>query len=158
MRVISLLAVLLLTTAAVAKESPLAFMADEDPAMKRAFAKARESLDAFVKLAAEKPADLGRFAVKVGINEGKDTEYFWITDFTQTGERFSGKIGNTPQMVKSVKLDQNYEFTRDQIVDWLYLDRSKRKMVGNFTYCALLTKEPTAQAEAARKRFNLDCD
>ena len=61
-------------------------------------------------------------------------------------------------MVRTVKLDQTYEFTKDQIVDWLYLDLPKRKMVGNFTYCALLTSEPPAQAEAARRRFNLDCE
>ena len=148
----------LLCTLASAREAPLVFMDDDHPAMKRAFSKARETLDGFLKLEAEKPPELARFAVKVGIAEGKGTEYFWITDFTRVGERFSGKIGNTPQMVKSVKLDQTYEFTREQIVDWLYLDRPRRKMVGNFTYCALLTKEPAAEAAAAKKRFNLDCE
>lgn len=158
MRIAPFLVVLLLSVTAAAREEPLVFMADDHPAMKRAFAKAREGLDGFLKLAAEKSPELGRFAVKVGISEGKDTEYFWITDFSQNGERFAGKIGNTPQMVKAVQLDQTYEFTKQQIVDWLYLDRPKRKMVGNFTYCALLTNEPAAQAEAARRRFNLDCD
>ena len=141
-----------------AAEEPIVFMGDDEPAMKQAFARARATLDGFLKLAAEKPAELGRFAVKVGVDEGKDVEYFWITDFAQVGDRFIGKIGNTPQMVKSVKLDQDYEFKREQIVDWLYLDRPKRKMVGNFTYCALLTKETPAKAEAAKKRFNLDCE
>jgi uncharacterized protein YegJ (DUF2314 family) len=158
MRIAQFLLALLLTTGAVAREEPLAFMDDDHPAMKKAFAKARDGLDGFLKLAAEKPPELARFAVKVGISEGKETEYFWITDFAQSGERFSGKIGNTPQLVKSVRLDQTYEFNKQQVVDWLYLDRPRRKMVGNFTYCALLTNEPAAMAEAARKRFNLDCD
>lgn len=158
MRITPVLLALLLSANAIAREEPLAFMADDHPAMKRAFAKARAGLDGFLELAAKKPPEMGRFAVKVGISEGKETEYFWITDFSQNGERLAGKIGNTPQMVRTVKLDQTYEFTKDQIVDWLYLDRPKRKMVGNFTYCALLTSEPPAQAEAARRRFNLDCE
>lgn len=158
MHIVLFLVALLISSVAVAREEPLALMDDDHPAMKRAFVKARAGLDGFLKLAAEKPPELGRFAVKVGISEGKGTEYFWITDFSQDGERFKGKIGNTPQMVKSVQLDQSFEFTKQQIVDWLYLDRPKRKMVGNFTYCALLTNEPAAKAEAARNRFNLDCE
>jgi uncharacterized protein YegJ (DUF2314 family) len=155
---LAVLVTVLLCAASFAREAPLVFMDDDHPAMKRAFAKAREGLDEFLRLASEKPPELVRFAVKVGINEGKRTEYFWITDFNRSGERFSGKIGNTPQIVKNVKLDQLHEFAREQIVDWLYLDRSRRKMVGNFTYCALLTNEPAAEAEAQRKRFNLDCE
>ena len=158
MRIALLLPTLAFCVSAHSGEAPLVFMADNDPAMLRAFAKARSTLDAFLKLAANRPPELSRFAVKVGIAEGKDTEYFWITDFIQNGEHLSGKIGNTPQIVKAVKLDQVYDFKRDQVVDWLYLDRPKQKMVGNFTYCALLTKEPPAQAEAEKKRFNLECD
>lgn len=141
-----------------ASESPLVFMGDEEPAMKKAFAKARAGLEAFLTLAAAKPADFSHFSVKVGIREGKETEYFWIIDFIQDGNSLSGKIGNTPQMVKRVKLNERHDFNREEIVDWMYIDRPKRKMVGNFTYCALLTKEPPAQATAARRRFNLDCD
>jgi len=141
-----------------AAEPPIVFMRDSDPAMKRAFEKAKSSLDEFLRVSQRPSPDNVGFAVKVGIKEGRDTEYFWITDFGVNGEKFSGKIGNTPQMVQGLKLDQVYEFGRDQIVDWMYMDKPRRKMIGNFTYCALLTKEPPAQAAAARKRFNLDCD
>lgn len=158
MRIALLLPALMICAPVFAAEDPIVFMSDDEPAMKRAFSRAQETLDGFLKLAAEKPPELGRFTVKVGIAEGTEVEYIWITDFAQLGDRFTGKIGNTPQLVKSVTLHQVYEFKREQIVDWLYLDRPKRKMMGNFTYCALLTKEPPAQAEAARKRFNLDCD
>ncbi len=60
--------------------------------------------DAFLKVESEKRPELVNFAVKVGISEGKQTEYFWITDFTRTGDQFSGKIGNTPQIVKNLTL------------------------------------------------------
>ena len=141
-----------------AAEPPLIFMADEEPAMKRAFERARTTLDKFLEIARSGRPGLDGFAVKVGIRDGKETEYFWISDFKQTGDKFSGKIDNTPQRVKNVRANQAYEFSRSQIVDWVYLDRTNKKMVGNFTYCALLSKEPPAQAAAARKKFNLECE
>ena len=146
------------TSASKAQPDDLVFMADEEPAMKRAFELARASLGEFLAKAKSPPPGLGRFSVKVGIRDRGNVEYFWINDFSEKDGGFEGEIGNEPQMVKTVRLGQRYAFTRAQIVDWLYLDRAQRKMVGNFTYCALLTKEPPAQAEAARKRFNLDCD
>ncbi len=158
MRIAAFVLALACSAPAFGREAPLMFMDDDHPAMQKAFTTARETLDAFLKLESEKRPELVNFALKVGIPEGKQTEYFWITDFTRTGERFFGRIGNTPQIVKNLKLDQTYEFSRNQIVDWLYLDRSKRKMIGNFTYCALLTQESAIEAEAARKRFRLDCE
>ena len=141
-----------------AKEAPLVFMGDEEPAMQRAFEKARATLDDFLKLAAQPPPQLDLFSLKVGITDGGRTEYFWIGDFKRRGDRFEGRIDNTPQMIKTVRLGQIYEFGRGQIVDWMYLDRPKRKMMGNFTFCALLSKEPPAKAAAQRRQYNLDCD
>lgn len=146
------------TGAAQAKADDLVFMSDNEPAMRRAFQLAKQGLDDFLAKARTKPAELTAFAVKVGVTEGKDVEYFWITDFFEEDGGYAGKIGNEPQMVKNVRYNQTYRFSRDQIVDWLYLDKPKRKMVGNFTYCALLTKESPVDAAAARKRFNLDCE
>ena len=145
-------------SASKAGADDLVFMGDEEPAMKRAFERARASLDEFLLKVKARPPGLSAFSVKVGVRQGKDVEYFWINDFAEVGEFFEGEIGNTPQMVKTVKLGQRYRFTKGEIVDWLYIDRPQRKMVGNFTYCALLAKESKKEAEAARKRFNLDCE
>jgi uncharacterized protein YegJ (DUF2314 family) len=61
-------------------------------------------------------------------------------------------------MLKSVKFAQTYKFSKSQIVDWTYLDRPNRKMAGNFTACALLSKESPADAEAMKKRYGLNCE
>ena len=146
------------SAASKATADDLVFMGDEEPAMKRAFERARASLDDFLSKAKTPPPGLSAFSVNVGVRQGKEVEYFWINDFSEVGDSFEGEIGNTPQMVKTVKLGQRYRFTRGEIVDWLYIDRTQRKMVGNFTYCALLTKESRKEAEASRKRFNFDCE
>lgn len=141
-----------------AKADELVFMRDEEPAMQRAFEKARATLEDFLQKAKSPPAGTTSYSLKVGIRQGKDVEYFWIGNFTQTESGFTGTINNEPRMVKSVRFGQQYAFPRDHIVDWTYIDRNERRMVGNFTVCALLTKEPAAEAEAMKKRFGLRCE
>lgn len=132
-------------------------MRREEPAMRNAMEKARLTLDEFL-LKAKKPAPgTDAYAVKVGIPQGNDTEYFWINDFAVSGQRFTGAINNQPEIVTSVKLGQRYSFDRGQIVDWVYVDVKKHKMYGNFTACALLTKEPASEAEELKRHYGLDC-
>ena len=57
----------------------------------------------------------------------------------------------------AVKMETRYTFSRSQIVDWLYVDEARQKMVGNFTMCALLTQEPAEEAAQIRRRYKLDC-
>lgn len=141
-----------------AAKDEIVLMQDEDPHMQKAFTKARATLDGFLALARKPPADTAHFSVKVGIREGKNTEYFWLGPFREEAGGFSGTIDNTPRMVKRVKEGQTWRFSKSEIVDWTYVDRAQKRMHGNFTMCALLTKEPPAEAEAARKRYGLRCD
>ena len=141
-----------------ANKGDLVFMEDEEPAMQKAFAKAAESLDEFLALAKAASPAHSSFSMKVAISQGKKTEYFWVNKFVEVSPgTFEGEIGNEPRMVKTVKFGQRYVFPRSRVVDWTYLDRANRRMVGNYTLCALLTKESKAEAEAMKKRFNLDC-
>ena len=144
-------------TERAAKEE-LVFMQDEEPAMRRAFQVARESLDEFLTLAADPRPGQGLFGLKVAVAEGKKTEYFWVNKFeAKDGGQFEGTIGNEPRMVKTVTFGQRYAFSRSQIVDWTYADKNERRLVGNFTLCALLTNVSKEEAEATKRRFNLDC-
>jgi uncharacterized protein YegJ (DUF2314 family) len=141
-----------------AKKQELVFMEDEEPAMRRAFEMARVSLDGFLAKAKNPSAEVTGFALKVGVREGKNTEYFWVNEFSEKDGQFAGKINNEPRMVKAVRMGQHYAFPREHIVDWMYIDRAQRRMIGNFTMCALLTKEPQVEAMATKKRFGLTCD
>jgi uncharacterized protein YegJ (DUF2314 family) len=141
-----------------AKKDELVFMRDEEPAMRRAFQVARETLEPFLETAKRGASNHTGFALKVAISQGDDTEYFWVNNFqSKDGGQFEGEINNEPRMVKSVRLGQRYVFSRDQVVDWMYLDKSERRMVGNFTLCALLTKQSPRELEATIRRFKLDC-
>jgi len=130
-----------------------------DPAMERAFNTARASLDQFLELARIPPPHLRGFALKVGINEGVDiVEYFWVNDFIQSGDSFSGKLNNRPLLVKRVRAGQVYKFQREEIVDWTYIDTETGRIHGNFTACALLVRKPPDIAAELRQKFGLDCD
>lgn len=141
-----------------ADQGDVVFMRDEDPAMQKAFAKAGATLDDFLgKVRAASPMHTS-FALKVAISEGATTEYFWVNNFAQKADgSFEGDIANDARLVKRVKFGQRHAFPRAHVVDWTYIDKGTRGMAGNFTLCALLTKEPAAQAEEMKARFKLDC-
>ena len=130
-----------------------------DPAMELAFNRARATLDQFLELSRVPPAHLRGFALKVSITEEPDIiEYFWINDFTQNGDAFSGRINNRPLLVKRVRSGRIHQFKRSDIVDWTYIDTQTRAVHGNFTACALLAKKPADLAAELREKFSLTCD
>ena len=132
------------------------YLADsEDADMKDAFRRAQLGLEGFLSIWRNPPAGITDFSVKVGVTEGENTEYFWITPFREESGTFIGTINNEPQMVTSVKLGGEISFTKGQVVDWLYYKQGK--MVGNYTACAMLKKEPESERHAFEQRFGLRC-
>jgi uncharacterized protein YegJ (DUF2314 family) len=141
-----------------AARDELVFMRDESSAMRQAFDKASRTLNDFLAKARAAKPEHTAFALKVAVSEGDNTEYFWVSHFSELADgRFVGEIDNDARMVKTVKLGQRYVFPRSRVVDWTYIDRGRHAMVGNFTLCALLTQEKPADAEAAKQKFGLDC-
>lgn len=139
-----------------ARRDEVTTMSDSQPAMQRAFARARASLDQFLTLAANPRAGARGFAVKVGVREGGTTEYFWVTPFQRSGDSFTGRLNNTPRLVSNVRAGQTLRFARSDIVDWMYVESDR--MRGNFTACALLERETPTQRTAFQQQYGLSCD
>lgn len=133
-------------------------MKDADPAMQKAFDKARKTLPDFLKKAANPADGTDNYALKVGLSDGRNTEYFWMADFEQKGDEFTATLSNTPRLVRKYKGGEEVSFHRAQIVDWTYMDVARGRMMGNFTACALLTKESPKDAAAFKKQYGLSCD
>lgn len=134
------------------------FMSDDHPSMQAAFKQARSGLDRFLALADAPPPDTGSFAVKVAVLQGRNKEYFWISPFARSGDAFTGRIDNTPQVVSTVKEGQEIRFGRDDVVDWTYEDRASGKFRGNFTACAMLSRESERDATEFKAQYGLDCE
>jgi len=139
-----------------ARRDDVALVEKNDPDMAAAFRKARESLPEFLALARAPRPTATKLAVKIAIPAGDDHEYFWVAQFAPRGDKYAGRINNTPRAAKQVKLGQVVEFSEAEIVDWLYMEGGK--MRGNFTACALLKREPADQVEAMRKQYGLSCE
>src|SRR5436309_12013927 len=73
-----------------------------DPVLRQAMDKGRSSLEQFLAKARNPAADTDGYAVKVGIPAGRNTEYFWVNDFTAAGDTFTGKINNEPRYTSLV--------------------------------------------------------
>ncbi|GKS64783.1 hypothetical protein YTPLAS72_20870 [Nitrospira sp.] len=140
-----------------AKKDSAVEMNDEEPAMQSAMERARTGLDDFLRKAGAPPPETDYYSVKVRVREGDNLEYLWLSNLKAQGELWSGRIDNAP-MIRSVKKGQFYSFAKSEIVDWTYIDRTKKKIVGNFTTCALLTKETPDVAQQIQKQYGLDCD
>ena len=141
-----------------AQNDSVVMVTHDDPHMTAAFAKARSTLDGFLAIATDPDRSGDDFALKVGIKDGEDTEYFWITPFSVEGEAFSGRVSNTPQLVSTVKEGETIRFKRADIVDWTYRDVAAGKTRGNFTACAILKNEKAEDAALVQKEYGLDCE
>ena len=140
-----------------ARTDEMTTVPSEQPALQRAAEKAQATLDDFLTKAKQQPAGTSAYALKVRVQEGRDTEYFWVEEFTWSDGSFTGKINNEPRVVKSIQPGQIVRFSRSQVADWKYLDEKNGKTFGNFTACALLSQQPPAQAEETKRRDGLDC-
>ena len=121
-------------------------------AMRQAAEKAQATLDDFLVKAKQPPAGTKAYAVMVGIQEGRDTEYFWINEFSWSDGTFMGRINDEPRLVKSIKPGQTHRFSRSDIVDWTYIDDKSGRTFGNFAACALSSKQPPAEAHEFKGR------
>jgi uncharacterized protein YegJ (DUF2314 family) len=128
----------------------------DDPDMDAAFARARQTLDGFLAAWRDPAPGMSGFAVKVGIDEGENTEYFWIALTSEDAAGFTGQVNNEPRMVTSVAFGQKIVFARERIVDWVY--QRDDRMLGNYTACAMLEREPEHERRAFEQRFGLRCE
>ncbi len=129
---------------------------DDDIAMKAAFARAQETLPAFIEALDGKVEGASDFAVKVPIIQGAQTEYFWLNELSHRGDRFTGKINNRPELVGNVTFGQQLTFLRSRIRDWGYYRDGK--LQGHFTTCVLLAKEDPREAQELKEQIGLSCE
>ena len=131
-------------------EKPETLYSDYDKSkMDAAIAEGKATLDQFLtRLNSPQPGD-GDFALKVRIEDSNGVEFFWVSDVKVTATGFEAKIANDPGLVKKVKVDQIYSFTRDEVADWMYF--SNGVMQGNFTMRVILDSMPPEEAAAKKK-------
>ena len=127
------------------------YVPSDDPEMNAAIAKARSTLSEFWKAVEAGNPNESDFALKVMIVDGPEVEHFWLTDVARSGAGYVGTISNDPNSVSNVTARQRYEFSEEEISDWLYFRNGK--MVGNETMRPLLKRMPKEQADQYRALY-----
>ena len=77
-------------------------VAANDPRMNAAMEKARSTCKEFTAALANKKPGQGGYSVKVAVKDGEQVEHMWLSDVQFDGTKFTGRIGNAPEMVKTV--------------------------------------------------------
>lgn len=126
-----------------------------DPDMMAAMKQARTTLPEFFAAKQSPTSAMTGFSVKIAIRHDNGNEFFWIAPFEKTGDKYIGRLNNTPRLVKNLQHGDTVTFNENEIVDWTYRDGDRMK--GNFTSCALMKREPRAQAEAFIRKYGMDC-
>lgn len=114
--------------------TPIIEVAQDDPLMKQAVAKARETWPQF---AAAFEANAGEnFAVKAPVSHSGNTEFIWICVTSFEGELIFGELGNEPGDLGPLKLGSKVSVPRGDLNDWCYIDNAG-KMIGGYTIAAI---------------------
>jgi uncharacterized protein YegJ (DUF2314 family) len=139
------------------RDEQMSRLQSEETALRQAEETAQATLDDFLTRAQRQPAGTSSYALKIKLREGRDTESFWVEEFTWSDGAMPARINNEPRLLKGIKPGQIVKFGRSQVADWKYRDEATGKTLGNFAACALLKREPPAQAEEVKRRDGLDC-
>jgi uncharacterized protein YegJ (DUF2314 family) len=117
----------------LACSQPLTERARDEGATSPYSERAQATLDDFLTKAKQQPAGTSGYALKVKIQDGHGTEYFWVNEFTWSDGSFTGRINDEPRLVRSVKAGEIVRFSRSQVADWKYVDDKTGKTMGHFT-------------------------
>ena len=142
---LSLVGVLTTLFTACSRPDPVINVADDDPEMVAAIAKARGTLPQFWKTFDKPEHGEKDFALKVKITDQKGTEHFWAIDIERRNGKIMATINNDPDVVATVKLGDRIPIPEADISDWMYMRDGK--MVGNETLKPLFKSMPPKEVE-----------
>lgn len=130
-------------------------ISNEDREMNEAIAKARATLDDFLRLQAKPPKGASGFKLKVKVIDENGNEHLWITPFHVTATGFAGIVSNRPDYVKNVEAGDEIEFRREDISDWGYELDGKQK--GSYTVCVMFRHMSKDEADVYRRDYGFEC-
>jgi uncharacterized protein YegJ (DUF2314 family) len=95
-------------------------VAEDDPDMTAAIAKARSLLPQFWQVFDHREHGETDFCLKVKITDKGKAEHFWAMNIERKDGKIFGTINNDLEIVHSVKIGDRIPIPEDDISDWLY--------------------------------------
>ncbi len=133
--------------------SPIIDIANGDPEMAAAIAKARATLPAFwATYEAPKGSETG-FSLKVRFpTHGTSAEHIWMAEVKKLPDgRYSARFANQPRDLPGKRVGDLVQFTEADISDWMFMRNGK--IVGGETIRPMLKRMSKADADALRARL-----
>jgi uncharacterized protein YegJ (DUF2314 family) len=143
-------------TAQKPERDELIILSMNDPAMAAAIHDARHTLSKFLALAKRPGPAMNGFAIKIALGADNGAEFFWIHPFAHVGQRFVGQISNTPRTVVDLKIGDTVAFSKNEIVDWMYMDAGR--IHGNYSARTILKSASPRDRAAFKRRLGPDFD
>lgn len=143
-----LVVVLVVLLTACAKRDK-GYVADDDPEMAAAIAKAQATLPQFWQVFDQRAHGESNFVLVVRITDKGRIEHFHTTDFERRDGKTMVTISHAPKIVASVKLDDRIEIPQADITDWSYMRDGK--YVGMTTFKVRFKHMPSADVERIKQ-------
>ena len=104
----------------------------DDDEMSAAISMAKSSLNQFDSALLSKKSRYNSFSLKVRFPYGDNSgEHIWLSDITKYKDEYMGIVNNEPEYVSTLKLYDTIKINKNNISDWMYLD--KKILKGGFT-------------------------
>ena len=121
---------------------------DDDKEMNEAMKTAQKTLANFDDAFKKNNDSNVYFSLKKRFEEDNIIEHIWIGNLKYENGKYIGIVGNLPEKLKSVKLDDTVEIERKDITDWMYIINSK--LYGGYTVRLLRNR----MTESERQKFD----
>lgn len=121
-----------------------------DSKMNDAIKEAKKSINLFYLALTSDNPDYENFILKQKFDTPKGVEHIWIQNITLVDSNYIGTIGNTPIDIIGVNLGDTIIVDKNNISDWMYLDKGIVK--GGFTIKTLRNE----MKEDERKQFDFN--
>jgi len=111
--------------------APIVQVKSDDPRMVSAVEEARRRWPEFVAAFQNRSSSEQIFAVKARFTEGEDEEFMWVSVQNLEGDCITGRLENSPAVLKSIKEGDTVAVQVEQTNDWFY--GGENQSTGGFT-------------------------
>jgi uncharacterized protein YegJ (DUF2314 family) len=120
-------------------DDPVTMVDADDPEMAAAEQQARDTLDQFIRALNDPRPAMSDFAVKHEFLQDGTSEHMWIAELSYQNGKFTGTLGNEPQLIDNVEMGQPVTIDRSEVEDWVYFDGEE--MMGGYTAKLLMSRQ-----------------
>lgn len=120
-----------------------------DREMQAAIARARASTGELLRRLEQPPRSQTFLSVKVRLADGRGAEHIWLDSLRYDGRRLSGRLNDTPMVVRNRRHRDVVHVMPGDITDWIAIDAGR--LCGGFTTRVARRRLPAADRSALER-------